>query len=74
MSGVQGRVLNSNASSNNGINNNGNNTANSKSNNENDSPREDSDFNGNEYSISNIRLLDDETQKGLLFKALRGKS
>ncbi len=26
----------------------------------------------NEYSISNLRLMDEETQKGLLFKALRG--
>jgi hypothetical protein len=28
--------------------------------------------NGGEYSVSNIRILDEDSQKGLLFKALRG--
>jgi hypothetical protein len=32
----------------------------------------DEDFNANDYNISNLRILDEETQKGLLFKALRG--
>ena len=35
---------------------------------------EDSEFTGNEFTISNIRILDEDNQKGLLFKALRGKS
>ena len=35
---------------------------------------EDSEFTGNEFTISNIRILDEDNQKGLLFKALRGKA
>jgi hypothetical protein len=33
---------------------------------------DEAEFSGNDFTISNVRILDEENQKGLLFKALRG--